>query len=322
MIIKNSNLRIMLFRNRYKILGIIIAIIFSLLLIQTLNKKAYERVENKISNNEIINNTNTGWIKENETFISGQDISNEKQEEYTNVIDQFIEACNNKEVEKAYEFLSTECKQLLYGSKIESFEKNYINRIFKIKKSYSLQSWIEKKNATYRIKLVEDVMSTGGLSTETIVDYYTIVKKDKGYKLNINSYIGYEEINKEKEKNGISFTVKEKNAYMEYEVYNIEVSNNTENTILLDSKETTDSVYLYGQNESSYPAQLFEVDNLKLIINPNEKKQINIKFNKRYPTTSRISDMVWNDIILNKAEYEKVINKKEYKDRLKISISI
>lgn len=324
MIIQNSNIRRALVRNRYKILGGIIAIILVLCIIRYLNDQAIKKAqESKNNQNTVVNNTvNIGAIPDNETVISGNDISSKKHSNYTNIINQFIEACNKKQVELAYNMLSKECQEALYNSQIQLFEKNYINRIFNTKKTYSLQSWMNKAYALYQVKIVEDVLATGGGSSKTIEDYYTIIEQDGEYKLNINSYIGREKIESQANKDGISISIKQKEIYREYEVYQIEIENMTQNTILMDSKESAESVYLYGESDEKYPAFLYEVDDSKLIIEPNNKKVINVTFNKRYTSTNRISYMIWNDIILNQIEYGQTVNKKEYMNRMSILVSI
>ena len=127
----------------------------------------------------------------------------------------------------------------------EEFTKNYINIYFKNKKSYNYQSWIkDAKNSIYRIELWEDKLSTGGTNNKKTEDYYTIVNENGIYKLNINSYIGHQEIKKELEKNSVKVVIVSKYIYLEDEIYNIKVENYSNNRICLTKSRNTKSIIL------------------------------------------------------------------------------
>ena len=89
MIIKNSNLRQILFSNRYKILGIIIAIILVLCLIQVANELTKQKMKDRseeLANTPIIDST----YNPSETVISGKDVPKEQQTTNSNIISSFI----------------------------------------------------------------------------------------------------------------------------------------------------------------------------------------------------------------------------------------
>lgn len=328
MIIKNSNLRRNLFSNRYLILAIMAAIIFLLLLINTLNNISKENNSKKAEEqNKIQQNT----IKQQEiytpekTTISGTNVRQQEQENNKTLIENFINYCNQKQIEQAYNLLTDECKKEVFFSNIANFSNNYVNKIFNSKKTYSMQSWINRDTyTTYKIKIVDDMISTGKITStqNEIEDYYTVVKEEGEYKLNINSYIVKKHINKEKEFKGVKITVINKDTYRDYEIYEIKIENLNENTILLDSQERTDSMYVFASNESKYSAYSYEIDRSRLIIEPGRYKTIKIKFNKRYSNESITKAIIFGDIIKNYDEYKNMQNKKEYKDRWTISIEV
>ena len=70
MIIKNSNLRSFLYSQKYKILGIIIAIILALMIIQILNNNAKKQIEESIKNAQNSVYVPTNSYKPEETIIS------------------------------------------------------------------------------------------------------------------------------------------------------------------------------------------------------------------------------------------------------------
>lgn len=68
--------------------------------------------------------------KPTETIIKGSDISEEQYEEDSNLVNKFLEYCNNSEVDKAYELLTDECKSEKYIT-LEQFKEYYYNYIFR-----------------------------------------------------------------------------------------------------------------------------------------------------------------------------------------------
>ena len=295
MIIKNSNLRSSLFSNRYKILGIIVAIILVLCGIRLLNNMSKE----KLKTQAVGGKTSQITYKPQETVISGDNVPQEQQQANTNVMEQFIKYCNAKEVQKAYNLLTDECKEVIYDSNIENFRKNYVEKIYISNKTYSMQSWIKESNSvTYKGRIIDDILSTGKVG-EVVEDYYTIVRQNGSYKLNINSYIGRKTINKQGTQDNITINVISKDIYMDYETYNIKVENNTNNTILLDSKQSDKSVYLTGNNDTTYRAFMYEIDDAYLTIKPHLYTNLSIKFNKMYNTSIKVSSVTFSNIINN-----------------------
>ena len=191
MIIKNSNLRRILFENRYQILIVIIAIILILCLIQVLNNIVKQNNQQTKTNS-----IQSSSYEPQETVILGEDITEEQQENNTQIMDKFIQFCNAKDIENAYNLLTDECKEVLFQSNIENFNKNYIEKIFTTPKIYNMQSWINGYSDTYKVRILDDILSTGNTGN-VVEEYYTIVKQNGEYKLNLNSYIGRENIGKE-----------------------------------------------------------------------------------------------------------------------------
>lgn len=122
--------------------------------------------------------------------------------------------------------------------------------------------------------------------------------------------------------NGLKINIIRKDIYKEYESYDIKVENTTENTILLDSGERVDSIYLMGANQSHYNAYSYEMDKTRITLKPEETKTITIRFNKLYSNQTVMEAMVFEDIILDYEAYKALENKTEYTNREKCSIEI
>ena len=192
-------------QNRYMIWIIILILVAIIVLIQILNSFISKRndIEESNKQNTVIKSSNNN-INENYSVITGQEV----KKEVSQVIDDFVYCCNNNEPEKAYALLSDECKKALYPT-LDDFTTKYYQKLFKGNITYLYQSWITYNNKyTYKIDFIEDMLSTGKASNTSITDYYTIVKQNEAYKLNINKFIGIENINKSTTRNNIKITIK------------------------------------------------------------------------------------------------------------------
>lgn len=286
-------------QNRKKIWGIVIIIASAILLLHLMNyiyeqnRKKELTVENTLTTNV---NTNTTTVTANKSVVTGESLSTNQLQTATEVIDNFISYCNNKELEKAYGLLTEECKKQMYDS-LEVFEQAYYNNIFNGEsKNCTVENWI---GDTYKVKIADNLLATGkaneGYSKQ---DYITVKKIEDEYKLNINNYIGYTEINETTNQNDITMEVIGKNTYIDYEEYTIKVTNNTENTILLDGRSNAKSLYLQDSKENAYSSYSHELTEPALTISSGQTKEVTIKFYSSYISTKKIQYIVFSDLLL------------------------
>lgn len=282
-------------QNRYMIWLIVLIIVAIISLIQILDNFAYKKNDMKPKDDEETITT----INKNYSVLTGKNV----KKETSKIIDDFISYCNNKEIEKAYELLSKECKEILYPS-LEDFTKNYYNLIFDSKKSYACQAWITNKNLyTYRIDFTKDMLATGKPSKTSILDYYTVVKNNDEYKLNINKFVGTKEINKAASESNINIMIKRKIIYMDYEKYEFEVKNNTKYDVMLNNLNGKSNIYVedaYGQKYLWCSNEIIEDD--VTIIRGNKKTTL-IKFDKEYNPKREAVKMIFENVLIRKSDY-------------------
>ena len=254
----------------------------------------YRNIEKEL---ESVTNFTDIYVEGGESVITGEDITS-SQVTMLGYVNQFVDLCNQQKIDEAYNFLSEECKEEVYPS-LDSFRTNYYNAIFNgQKRNISVESWA---NNIYKVKYELDALSTGVYTEEnTVQDYISVTRNENNEgKLNVNGYIGRSEINKTQNSNNITITVLRRDRYMDYETYTYSMTNNTNNTILLDDKESTDNMYLEDENGNQYTAYIHELSDAELTLTPGETKEITIKYYNKYGTTKNITDIVFNKIILN-----------------------
>ena len=267
---------------------------------------------------------NKSFYQPQKTSIMGENISEETYNKNSNTVDDFISYCNLKDAKNAYNFLTEDCKEVLYPT-VQDFEKYYLNTIFKEYRTYNLQSWVTKeKYVTYRMRVMDDLLSTGDYNNSVkYQDYITINNSEENPKISINNFIKKEDLNITTQTDDFEIKVFDRKVYFDYEEYKISIKNLTGNNILLDSFETTKGIKLIGNNGvNCYIEDLNEEYKLKQHLNPGVSRTLNIKFKKPYASEIKSKYIEFSDIIKNEFAYKKEKNRKDYKDRLSIKINL
>lgn len=281
-------------QNRQMVWLIILIVVAILALIHIINgfvleENGSQNIIAQEKNETIINNKNYSVITQ--TTVK-PDVSS--------TIDKFISYCNNGEIENAYNLLSDECKEILYPS-IEDFINKYFKKLFAEKQTYVYQAWITSNGSyTYRVDFIEDMLATGQASTSSITDYYTVVVEQNGqYKLNINKFIGIDEINKLETKNDITLIISRKRIYMNYETYEIEINNNSTKKIMLDTLQNPNTVYVENEKEQKYYWYSHEIIEEDVYVKGMQRQKIEVKINKPYKAKNQTIKIVFSNIMLN-----------------------
>lgn len=306
-------------QNRKKIFWIILIIVSLLLLIQLLDWIAQNKTEQEmiIVNDSSINDKANELVTD-KSLVSGQTISSSYLNKATDTINEFVNYCNNGELQKAYDMLTEECKEEIFSS-IDSFRTIYYDGNFNgEKKSCTIENWVGN---TYRINLTGDILSTGDIENSgTNQDYITIVQQNDEIKLNINGYISRKNCNKFSNYEGLEIKIETIDTYMDYEIYNLSIINDTEHAIYLGDCNDTEAIYLLDSYEMKYKFYGNEVAQNQLIISSNSKKNLKIKFSNTYSSNRNIKKLVFSKMIFNYNEYVMTENKNDYEGIYKFGI--
>lgn len=307
-------------QNRALFISIIIVVALIFIIIQVLNsivKKQSDEAKKTINTNtQIEQNTISD---ETTSIITGEKVQN--SETNLSIIKKFVERCNEGKIDEAYNMLSQVCKSTLYPS-LERFKTVYYDRIFNIERMYTLKNWYSSADFdTYKITYTEDVLATGNVeSKNNIGDYITVDRSGSTSLLNINSFVGIENINKSNVNNGVTIVVDKMYKYIDYTIVNFKIKNNTKNSICIDTKEDIENVYLYDTNNIKYLAFLNEIADNELKVLAGGEITLNIKFNKIYnPKSRELKGIAFKDVVLN---YENYTKGTEEKNKIIIDINI
>jgi len=293
-----------------KLIMVAMGVCIATIILSTLSK-----IDNKKADDEVAN-----VYKPTQTIIKGSNVSKEQFEEDSNLVNKFLEFCNNKEVEEAYNLISDECKKEKYPT-LEEFKKFYYNDIFAKKRECNLQAWISESDyIVYKVRYTNSMLATGTYDeTDVYEDYITLNRKNNTEKISIGSFIDSQECNIVTEKEGIKATVIKKKIYISDEEYEMHVTNNTDKTILLDNLKSNTTIWLLGTSAqyAPYSNKLF-VSNLT--IEPGKTQRIKIRFMKNLSSTNKSKTIQFSSVIKDYDAY--IQNETEYTDTTEIKIKV
>lgn len=310
-------------QNRKKIWIFILIIVFFLLILKLLDefskKQSLEenRYQNTIGNN--ISESNSS-VTSDMSLITGDKRDSNKLNVETQLIDKFIDYCNNQNIEEAYKLVSNECKELMFPT-IKEFKNIYYDVVFNgNKKTYTISNWT---NNIYKVQINDEILLTGDYKENSILDYITVVEdSDDTYKLNINSFIERKEINKEGISNKINVKVIKADIYMDYCVYTFEIKNDSYRTILLDDLSNIDTLYLKDTKNVRYSAYTHELTQESLKLGVSQTKKVDIKYYSKYNSSKRISNICFSSVIYDYEKYENLRYKDQYNNFCEINIKM
>ena len=234
---------------------------------QELNNYYQSQLNSETSNTEISNNEKPVEIPNDVVITSSSE----------SIINQFVKLCNENKLNEAYDIISQDCKEVLYPT-INDFKNNYYNKIFNMPRSARVENSMYE-GEIYKVTYMTDLLSNGGYSDETTFeDYIYVTREDDEPKISLNKFIYIQDINKTASSNEISINILKKRVFIDYEEYQIQILNNTNNEIYITPDER--KIYLLDENDIEYTSNIDEFQTNATLIKPNESKIFDLTFYK------------------------------------------
>ena len=314
----------LLYDNRKYILSVIGSIVLILIIIQILNQLTKAKVNNEMKN--IIDSGNNTTTIDNSNYLinNNKSIKTTTNNTIKNALDSFVNYCNDGQVENAYNMLTDDCKNELFQTE-EIFKTNYYDKVFNEKKTYTMQAWDKSDNIiVYQILFEGDILETG-MSGKKQEDFYTFIKQEDGtYKININNFIYKQSYdNLKTSNNGIIVEILSADMYKSYVIYEFQVFNNTNKSIMIDNDIMTANMYLIDKNNTKYSS----IDNGlnrkgQVVLNSGNNRKFKVKFNKAYNSNTIVTNLILNNIILDYEEYANTENKQSYTNTIDMKVKL
>ena len=211
--------------------------------------------------------------------ISNQKFPSRIQEEGLKKINQFLNYVKEDKIDLAAEMLTEDAKYYSFKNKKEAI--GYIIEVYKGKK-YDIKPYAKVGNDyIYQVKVVEDILETGLTNTiYSFTDTKMVIKNENGkIGLNIRGYIGKYKSSGFYEDNNLKVNIKGKNVWVEHEDYLLEITNRTNNYLVL--KDKSNNTALAASLEVGNSNRKL-IDEENIILKPLETRNILLRFPKMY----------------------------------------
>ena len=211
--------------------------------------------------------------------ISNQKFPSKIQEEGLKKINQFLNYVKEDKIDLAAEMLTEDAKYYSFKNKKEAI--GYIIEVYKGKK-YDIKPYAKVGNDyIYQVKVFEDILETGLTNTiYSFTDTKMIIKNENGkIGLNIRGYIGKYKSSGFYEDNNLKVNIKGKNVWVEHEDYLLEITNRTNNYLVL--KDKSNNTALAASLEVGNSNRKL-IDEENIILKPLETRNILLRFPKMY----------------------------------------
>lgn len=304
-------------KDKIRDVGIKLGMVAMGVLIATVLLSSLSSVKNPIGDEQEKYNV----YKPTDTIVKGGDISKEQYEKDSNLVNKFLEYCNNGKIEEAYSLITDECKEEKYRT-IEEFKEYYFNYIFEKDRQCNLQSWISSgQYRVYKVRYTNNMLVTGTYDQYDVYEDYITLKKENGIeKISIGSFIDSEKCNIITKTNEIEATVVKKKIYIEDEEYDIHIKNITDKTIVLDNLELNSTILLIANEGNLYNPYKNRLFINRLTIVPGDTTRLTIRFMKGLSSSKKSNRIQFSKTILDYDSY--LQNKDEYKDFKSINIKV
>lgn len=250
-------------------------------------------IDRFLGNRTQIKNPSTTYEPHSPVIDKTADVPEQYKKPINNLIDNYVNYCNNKEYENAYNLLSNEFKSK-YCKTLDEF-KVYVDELYNEKKIYNIQNYSNVNNVyVYRIRLLEDILATGTTNGYEYREEKIAIKEEDGVlKLALNGYIGEEELGIVAEDEFMRINIIKKDVKYDKEIYTIEFTNKTNYYIRLADNTESNEILLELPKDKRNANNL---QNGNVIILPNNTYRREISFDKYYDSEENAKAIILNTV--------------------------
>ena len=244
---------------------------------------------------------NTTYNTHEVVLTSDTEVPEKLQTPIEDTIDDYINKCNNKDYSGAFELLTTDCKIHVFGDSLDNFT-TYASSVFPNKKRYSIQNYSNFGQAyIYNVKLIDDIIATG-LTNQSYAYYeekFAVKEEDGKIKLNVNDYMGFNDLKKVAEDDYLKIRVENKEEFYSFEIYSVKITNKTDKKIVLYDGIVGNELSLISGQDERNPINVKDT----ITLEPGETRTFEITFNKYYDESTKASEIAFNKIRIMTEQY-------------------
>lgn len=221
------------------------------------------------------------------------------QSKIEEIINNFINACNDKDYDRAYNMLSTDCQENVYPNKDDFIE--YVDSVFDQKKIYNIQNFSNKNDYyIYDVTILNDIMASG-LTNEILETYeesFVIKNENDNLKLSIRGYIENSKVDQMYEDDYIKITIN--NVKIDYETmtYSVKIRNKTDDVVVIEDFSENNEIILATDWGDRKPYGFYLEP---IVVRAGENKNVELTFTRYYDEYGNVNSLNFRNIRILKS---------------------
>lgn len=232
-------------------------------------------------------------------IISGDKVKSKKdQTSIEDSIKQYMDLCNSKDYESAYNLISEDCRKEKFNDNLDEFKK-YIDYIFDGNKIYSIQDYANKNNVyIYKVTISEDIMATGMNNEDSDKKYEEkiVLEKENGnMKLSVGGFVASKDVEYISEDEYMRITVKKVITYYDKVVYQVKIKNKTNYAILLSKRNEKECIGISLDGEL-IEEEVEDYNSNERCVYGGSEYTMNLTFNKYFDEDVNKTSITFNKI--------------------------
>ena len=226
--------------------------------------------------------------KEEHTAIVNSDkkVPKVMTSEIEKLIEEYVAACNDGNYQKAFDYLSEDCRKYEFEDNIEKFMEHVLS-VTPTPRDYAAQNYsnIDLADGTpiyiYEIKYFNNFIETGltnsdySYSSEKVTFFYD---KDNNLMMNVGDYIYHSDPDSITENEYLKVDIQDRRVEYKEEIYQILLTNRSQYTIVISDEQEVEEVNLILDNDANEKREMQELDDI--ILAPGESKTVTVSFQK------------------------------------------
>ena len=202
------------------------------------------------------------------------------------LIKNYVDACNDGNYQKAFNYLSADCREFGYHNDVKEFMQHVLN-VMPTPKKYSIQDYSNitlpdgKDIYIYEIKYYDDYLATGltnsdySFSSEKLTFYRD---DDNDLMMNAGDYIYHSDPDSITENDYLKVDIQDRMVEYKTETYQVLFTNRSNYTVVISDEEELEEVCLLLDNDANETRGMQELDHI--VLGPGESKTVTLSFQK------------------------------------------
>lgn len=195
---------------------------------------------------------------------SAADTPKSMQDPIEQLIEEYVEACNNGNYQKAFNMLSVDCKEYEFNNDITRFMSHVLTKM-PLPKEYTIQNYSNIQTSSlgkvyvYEIKYTDDMLATGLTNSEYqyTSEKMTFYRKNDGtIQMSIGNYIYHSNVQSISENEYLKLDIIDKLVNYSTEKYQVKITNRSEYTIVIADGYGKNEICLELTNELRAPEEI------------------------------------------------------------------